>query len=205
MVTEPFCASLSSLVAEERTQLRRCFSAQGVLLADQRNELVKAFLKDGVAEWLLFLDTDIIFRPDLIQRLLHTAHARERPIVSGLYLLRIAGKVQPAWYGEVRVPISDIPSMKPLQLEACGMGCCLIHKGVLESLRDTGPNEEWRWFAYDLDPLVKGKRMGEDITFCLRARRQGFTIWGDPSIRLGHVKSTVLALTEEQLVHGSST
>jgi hypothetical protein len=55
-------------------------------------------------------------------------------------------------------------------------------------------DDPWKWFNHDLvqirdrDP----ERLGEDITFCVRARELGFKIYGTPNVCCGHVKSHLL-------------
>jgi len=71
----------------------------------------------------------------------------------------------------------------------------MIRKEVFESLRDAHPE----WVYYDekkegdktvcfFDFALKdGQYIGEDYLFCDRAREQGFEVWIDPTIKLGHM------------------
>ena len=56
--------------------------ATGPLICAGRTEVVCHFLERSKAGWLLMLDSDVTFGPDLAQRLLATAHPTERPIVA---------------------------------------------------------------------------------------------------------------------------
>ena len=60
-------------------------SSAGPLVALARNNLAARFLDRGKEDWLWCLDTDIVFAPDTIDRLLAAADPVERPIVSALY------------------------------------------------------------------------------------------------------------------------
>jgi hypothetical protein len=53
-------------------------------LTDSRNKLVAAFLKEHDAHWLLWIDTDMGFAPDTLDRLFEAADPELRPIVGGL-------------------------------------------------------------------------------------------------------------------------
>jgi len=73
-----------------------------------------------------------------------------------------------------------------IELLATGMGFMGVQKGVFESL--TFP-----WFK----PLVfsdseRETFLSEDTGFCHRVKKLGYTIWGDPTIQIGHEKSWIL-------------
>lgn len=53
-------------------------------LVQARNEAVRHFLADKPADWLFWIDTDMGFAPDTIDRLLEAADPVERPMVGGL-------------------------------------------------------------------------------------------------------------------------
>jgi hypothetical protein len=53
-------------------------------LVEARNKAVRHFLEDQPADWLFWVDTDMGFAPDTIDRLMEAADPVERPIVGGL-------------------------------------------------------------------------------------------------------------------------
>jgi len=53
-------------------------------LIDARNKSVVTFLKEDQADWLFWLDTDMGFAADTLDRLMDAADPVERPIVGGL-------------------------------------------------------------------------------------------------------------------------
>src|SRR5215203_193502 len=53
-------------------------------LAESRNTAVVKFLEEKRADWLLWIDTDMGFPPDMIERLMADADPVERPIVGAL-------------------------------------------------------------------------------------------------------------------------
>jgi len=53
-------------------------------LTDSRNKLVAAWLEEGQSDWLFWVDTDMGFAPDTVDRLFEAADPLERPIVGGL-------------------------------------------------------------------------------------------------------------------------
>jgi hypothetical protein len=77
---------------------------------------------------------------------------------------------------------------KPFTVDYTGFGWVLIKKGVFENL-------EYPWFAPKMQVFESGAvqdMCGEDVSFCLDAKEQGFEIWCDPRIRVGHEKTRVI-------------
>ena len=77
---------------------------------------------------------------------------------------------------------------KPFTVDYTGFGWVLIKKGVFENL-------EYPWFAPKMQVFESGNvqdMCGEDVSFCLDAKEEGFDIWCDPRIRVGHEKMRVI-------------
>lgn len=187
--------------------------SKGPYIPLARNEIVDTFLSQRFSHWLLFLDNDVVFPPETIETLLSLADPVNVPILGGLYLTPLnrdpdnphAMEYLPTWThdaGWERAPVLAVDFDEPLMpLHTCGMGCTLIHRSVLETMRDAHDDRDpWKWYDHDLREAGKKRddgekrfdRCGEDITFCCRARDLGFTIWGTPKVRCGHIKSHVL-------------
>ena len=164
-----------------------------------RNACVKTFMaNENKPEWLLFFDTDIVFpNPEIIYGLYQDADAKERPIVSGLYFTYIDTGFTATWLVRKQNPtLGEYHSLKEVkpelqQVDGIGMGCVIIHRSVFEKMAAAYPREKdpWVWFGHDLVMTEKGAdRLGEDLTFCRRARALGFTIWGDGRLGFTHIK-----------------
>lgn len=210
-VSADFCLSLLSMYQYDSTRGKHwdaVCQTKGPYIPMSRNEIVDTFLNQRFAHWLLFLDNDVVFPADAMEELLSLADPEEHQILAGLYLTPLNRdpdnpkfmEYLPAWThdgGWERAPVLSVNFDEPLmELHSCGMGCTLIHRSVLEAMRDACPDDPWKWFDHDLLPAGKdGKgfaRCGEDISFCVRARKLGFKIWGTPNVRCGHVKSHLL-------------
>ena len=150
-------------------------------LDNARNEVVKKFLPTS-AEYLLTLDTDMVFRSEDVDKLL----AHEEPIVSGAYFVderppraAFANTVD----GSI-VSVSDWEDGATIDVEWCGAGFMLIHREVLEKLGDE---------PYRQDIVApSGALVGEDYSFCHRAREAGYTVKVDTDVFVGHIKSRIL-------------
>lgn len=180
------------------------YRSAGTLLA-KRNQVVRDFLAlDGI-DWCLLLDDDMTFDPDLLERLLAAADAKERPIVGGLCFSMMHGDEQqivPTLYGfradgDGLVRGMHYPPDQLTPVAGTGAACLLVHRRVFESIRDAKDAEgklrfppPWPWFA-DM-PTATGDAMSEDLVFCLRAGALGFPVHVDTRAKTGHVKNVTI-------------
>lgn len=191
-VQQCFMASVCNLLMYERSQWRGLLDAQGPYIANNRNVIVEGFLTNSDAKWLLFVDTDIEFRPHQVYQLLDAIEdERTQQIIGGLYFTHMGkgqpktNKLMPAWFirmedGSYAIPESLlIGSTVPLGV--CGMGFTLLGRTVLEKMAVAYKDDPYVWFGHDIAPTpVDGRRvrMGEDVTFCARAYALGYAPLG---------------------------
>ena len=148
----------------------------GPTLDVARNHLVEAFLRQD-SDRLLMMDTDMVFRLDDLERLL----AHDLDVVSGLYMAG-DGRLMaaPEWVEGLRAKWPPTPEYEwpgLCEVVATGMGCIAIKREVFEKIGS-------EWFNYL--PTA-----GEDVSFCKRVADAGYTIWLDPTVKIGHVKPQV--------------
>ena len=77
---------------------------------------------------------------------------------------------------------------KPFTVDYTGFGWVMIKNGVFEKL-------EYPWFAPKMQQFESGEvqdMCGEDVSFCLDAQDEGYEIWCDPRIRVGHEKTRII-------------
>lgn len=176
----------------------RIHAYSGANISNGRNDLVRKFLEQSTAEWLLMLDADMTFPPDVVDQLLVNASADRAPIVGGLcfghegdhlfptlYGLRLADEEDPS-KGVHMLRAGDYPSNSMFAVDATGAACLLIHRKVLIAMRERQFNKSFPWFQ---EVELNDKPCGEDITFCLRAGKLGFPIYVDTSVEIGHEKT----------------
>lgn len=157
--------------------------AGAALVAEARNNAVRWFLdQPGSLEWLWFVDADIEIMASTLQDLL--AATQGEP---GVFCAAAWGRMRdgPALVWAVREGgglrrLRSLPSAHCTRLEACGTGCTLIHRTVLERVAGAHPSDPWPWFGHDIDHDAAGKayRLGEDFSFCLRVAAAGFPVFG---------------------------
>jgi hypothetical protein len=161
-----------------------------------RNVIAHNFLKSD-CDHLMFIDADMTFEPESVIRLM--AWNQERPVVAGAYVAR----KEPKTYilsidgstgidgATGKVTMDEDGLVKAYRVAT---GFMMIRRDVFEVLRDAhpewehldsnSPNRLYSFFDFKVTP--EGM-IGEDFLFCDRARAAGFSVWVDPTIKLGHM------------------
>lgn len=186
----------------------------GPRIASARNIIVRSYLaKDAWkdCEWLLMLDADMVFDENLVRQLLARARNADgkvmTPIVGGLCFGGGHGYIFPTMYRIVDPkenegsPLSCVTQYEPgelVEVDATGAACLMIHRGVLEHMAQTFA-EPAEWFA---ESMYAGREIGEDWTFCMRARSLGYPIFVNTAVKVGHRKA--ITLTEDTWRTGQS-
>jgi hypothetical protein len=182
-----FC--LTMLRNPPNTQIQPALTSDRIL---GRNKLAKMAVETG-SEWLLFIDDDHVFHPDLLHRLL----AHNVDIVGSLYLQRML-PFAPVAYSQktederyIPLNLAEMPEDGLVEVAAIGTGGMLIRSEVFHAL-------EYPYFEHG--------RASEDLIFCDRAREAGFTIHCDLGSRLGHMTPTAIwpSWVDEEWVVGYS-
>lgn len=192
-VRPAFMRSVVNAIATDRGRnLRGFITSEGLYVPRGRNEIVSQFLKFSECEWLWFLDTDVAFPPDTLNRLL-AAGSDERKILAAPYWSIGEDGPYCTWMGiddGALLPYREIPEKGVLKLDACGMGCTLIYRDVfVDVAKNQDEGDPWTWFGHDLLETERGlTRLGEDISFCIRALRVGHATWGVCDISVDHLK-----------------
>lgn len=176
------------------------------LVDTARNTLAKEFLKTD-SEWSFWMDADMVLPKDTITQLLKTAKEKNTKMVTGVYYQRGRRHWPVCWVrdpklengknvkhlnddeynsnehlGTYAVPGPD--AVEPFRADTAGFGCCLIHREVFQRLDDP-------WFQF-----LPGK-CSEDFYFFVSARKKGFELWADPSLRLGHIGAPKIVYKED--------
>ena len=167
-------------------EIRHAFESCS-LIYKSRTDLGLLAIKEG-AEFVLWLDSDVIFPPDLMIDLMEDMTGRD--MVTGVYHMRRA-PFKPVIWKTLRqgltpdenesVDYNDYPKDQIFEVEGCGFGAVMMRTSVLEAVRDR---------YHELFAPVPG--YGEDLSFCVRARGCGFKIHCDPRIQIGHKAATIV-------------
>lgn len=195
VIRPAFVRSVVRAIATDRGRLIHGYiTSEGLYVPRGRNDIADQFLERSGCEWLWFLDTDVAFPEDALSRMLAASRDGERKILAAPYWsIDEEGEPYCTWMGlndGSILPYREIPEEGVFELAACGMGCTLIHRDVLVDVAKSRKDEDpWVWFGHDL--LETGEhltRLGEDVSFCLRAARAGHATWGVCGVEVDHLK-----------------
>ncbi|MGB3830884.1 MAG: hypothetical protein WA975_03360 [Mesorhizobium sp.] len=147
----------------------------GTLLPDMRNTLARKSIELG-ATHILWLDSDMIFPEDTIERL----YQHGKPIVAASYSQRKEPAKPVAAKDGVWV-YTEEGSSGIEKVDFVGMGCMLVETAVYEAM-----DEPWHCLGWN---EAKGTIVGEDVYFCRKAAQVGAETWIDHDLskEIGHI------------------
>jgi len=179
-----FCQSLALLQRAGDTVIG--FEV-GSLVYNARNNLARQAVKSE-ADYVLWLDSDMVFAPDLLQKMLRVARENDIDFLTALafrrkppYTPTLFDKLEKVDKGASYTTLMSVPEGR-FKVGGCGFAGVLMTTDVLLSVM---ARFEGRMF----DPLPG---FGEDVAFCWRARQCGYDIWCDSDIELGHVGNCIV-------------
>jgi hypothetical protein len=194
------------IMNEKATYFRKVAGTGG--LPDGRNDVCRSFLDQTDAEWLFFVDTDMGFGPDTVDRLVESADEHKRPVMGALCFAQRRidkGPYHADRYGIVPTvydyldmgdevgfsPRPDYARDTVTQASATGAACMLIHRRALNKVRAEYGDE---WFSIATHPTgLKGKprHFSEDLSFCVRLQAVGIPVHVNTAVKTVHEKGGV--------------
>ena len=151
-----------------------------------RNHLVEHMEGD----WLLQLDTDHVFAPDVLIRMIRLAEKNNLPVLSAIYQYKHPPHqpVMGLWAGEAHLnPIVDWdPEAETVQVGACGAGCLLVRKEVFKRVK-----RELKEAPFAIRP-----GLSEDYSFFKRCQELGIPVHVAPKIECHHTIRTILSVQD---------
>lgn len=170
-------------------------------LVESRNLAVRRWLDETPHEWLWFIDTDMGFLPDTIDRLVAAADPATRPVVGGLcfglretsydgyggrHVRPVPTLFRPARTPEGHVGFTtrwDYPANSLVQVAGTGAACLLIHRSAAEKIR-AEHGDTW----FDQVRYQDGRPVSEDLSFCYRLAQAGIPVFVHTGVKTTHHK-----------------
>lgn len=179
------------------------FFIQGNVLTMQRN----ACLTEMEGDWILFVDDDMTFMPDALERLLATQEKTGADIVGGLCFQR-GEPFQPTIYLKAKdggyTFTETWAEGEVIEVDATGMAFCLITVQALRKIIADQTGDELGEVIWP-DRETRRKRppnffqwlgdWGEDFGFCQLAKAAGCKIVVDTAVEVGHVSEITVNKT----------
>lgn len=168
-----------------RTGHQAIYTVNGTLIFDQREKLAAEAIKEG-ADYILWIDADMRFPKDTIERLISldkpivgvNATTRVLPVKGTAKNLEIdLEKQENTWHTIVSKDKTGVE-----KVTAIGCGVMMVKREVFENTP-----RPWFWFEH----LPGGQLLGEDVYFCVKAQDAGYDTYCDHDLSkmIGHVGS----------------
>lgn len=151
--------------------------------AQARNQIVDRMKGD----WVLMLDSDNRFAPDLLHRMLARMYRHDLDVLVGMYQFKTRphSPVLFKWNKELGVPsrlidfwAQEVDEFNYFPVECAGAGCLLIRDRVFVRIL-----EELKSNPFDIIPPL-----GEDFSFFKRLQQLDIQAVCDPSIHVEHLR-----------------
>jgi len=175
---------MAAYMASKKNIDLNVYTSQGTLIFDQRNSLVRTAVEEK-CDYILFIDADMRFPKTTLERLL----AHNKDIIG----VNATTRMMPPKPTARNIQINEDGSVDWLEVfsnkkkgigkvDAIGCGVMLIKTSCLKNIPQP-------YFYFE--QLSKGKLLGEDIYFCIKAKDAGIETWVDHdlSMEIGHVGS----------------
>jgi len=143
---------------------------------EMRNQIAKVAMVNGCTH-VIFTDSDHRFHP----RTFETLIKRDLPIVGALCYMRyppfepVMLKGEPGDYTIMEEWEDDL-----VEVDATGAGCLCVKMEVFH-------NMEPPWFEFSPNPRPGYPLIGEDVTFCHKAKQLGYRIYVDTTVPCTHL------------------
>lgn len=149
-----FTRSLAALVDYDRAHQVGVYRGvlyqeSGANISKGRNELVSQFLKTDDGEWLLLIDSDMVFPPTVMVQLLACSVVTQARMVGGLCVfIGGLGPIPTLYQYRTEDAITgvqfDYPDGAQLQVAATGSACLMVHRSVFEAYQEKmRADQEW--------------------------------------------------------------
>ena len=185
LIAVPCMDQVPALFAQSLARLKKigdCVLSMkmGSLIYTSRNDLATQAIQTD-SDFVFWLDSDMVFEPDTLIRMMDTLEKNKLDILTGLYFRRVP-PYTPVLFDKLEMDgnICNWSNFKTLpedlfEVGGCGFGAVLMKTDVFFDVQARFGN----MFA----PIANN---GEDIAFCWRARQCGYKIYCDPKIELKH-------------------
>lgn len=200
------------IISHQHGQLGKQCGSGG--LVDGRNKVAAAFLDETDVDWLFWVDSDMGFAPDTVDRLIAAADPKTRPIMGGLCFAAMTTGSS-SFYGvrygtcptiydfvdkteDGKVGFSarlTYPDNEVVPAAGTGSACILIHRQVLVDIRAKYGDNWYTPITHPTGPTT----FSEDLSFCVRAAACDHPTHIHTGIKTTHDKGFVF-LDEEYFV-----
>lgn len=196
--TEETKASIRKAKKELKGRLEIiCLSRSDAEIVVNRTHLfdrMKQRYKSGKPfDYILWVDTDIAFEPSCIESGINFIESGQGHCLAGDHIGRYCRMGSMAWKGsEEEGVLFDDPHFeweldKYHEVYVAGFGFFMLSREAAIKYWEAYKFPEFFTISWQWNPTEKvWQYLGEDINFCLKMRKIGFSIWLDTHVRINH-------------------
>lgn len=178
----------------------------GVRTDANRNHILKEALKDKTIDYILWLDSDMIYPAEIIVRYLDSVNLGQKIDVIGCLYFKRSYPYQPIAYefndGEDKnikpyktILPSAIKDDTIYEVDGLGYGGMMVSMDVYEKLGDK------KWTVYGSNfhlPFDSEDHMTHDLVFCKDVKEAGMSVKLHGGVRPGHISSKIITYEDWQ-------
>ena len=195
MVDGKFMQGVTDVMLKSGVNFTTTLRSQGNQIARQRDKVINYWYENNKSDWLFWVDSDVVVSPDTFNLLWESKDAKERPIVSGVYFTTDQPEEPlmiplPTLFNFVNseetvgvARIHPMPENQLIKIGAAGMGFVLMHRSVVERIKEAIPN------APLFSDIGHGKNfLGEDIYFFALCDKAEIPVYAHTGATAPHMK-----------------
>lgn len=190
-----FMLGVTDVLLQSGIKFESTIRSGGNQIARQRDRLINHWYDSNKAEWLLWVDSDVVISPETFMKLWRAKDKMFKPMITGVYFtsdnpeeplmipMPTIYKFENTEDSVVSKRIHPMPVDQLIQVDAAGMGFILMHRSVVKRIKDE--MGDVRLFA----ELGKGDSfLGEDIYFFALCHQLGIPLWCHTGALAPHMK-----------------
>ena len=176
---------VKSLVGLEKVGQTSINFSVGSLVYASRDYLAQCAIAEK-SDYIVWLDSDMTFQTDLLIDLI--ADVEGRDFVTAVCFRR-KPPFSPVIYKKIRIGLEgeseteefeEYPQDEMFEIDACGMAAAIMSTEMAAAI-----------IAENKQLFAPIPGYGEDISFCIRAKKAGYKLWADPALNVGHITKTI--------------
>lgn len=180
-----FIECLTALLNRPRDYEIEVKLAKGSMVYLARNQLMEYAISKNDADFLLWLDSDMTFEPDFLDRMLESIGDRDQMaalcftrvpplkavVYKGMHIQQLKDGVKP-----IAEEWTDYPRDTLFEVAGIGFAGMLQRMATVKKVKEVFPL-----------PFFPYSGFGEDLTYCFHAAQCGLKTWCNSSIKMGHL------------------
>lgn len=175
---------------------------EGVRTDANRNSILKQAIEDGTVDYILWLDVDELYPPEILERYIKDTEELKQSIdVIGCLYFKRSYPYEPVAYtfsGERIKPYktllpSAVEKDKIYEIDGLGYGGMLVNMKVYEKLGKK------RWTNYGVNfhlPYEIEEHITHDLIFCRDVKRAGMSVKLHGAVRPGHLMTKPVTIED---------